>query len=896
MSSPEEEPTTSQAGASKKRKVIQRACDYCRRKKIKCDGPRMPNKRCSKCISRNAECTYIEPFNKPRYPDGYVENLEKRLQKLEDVLTKLNPDPDLLKSLENEPPDAPSPKGAPATATPPPRTSRSPPIKVPQLAISPSSPASTHEDEADLSDEDVVMQREAVEGLSKLAIHAPGFRYHGKSSGWMFIQATAGFKQEYIRGTGPTPIRERGYYKGVPKQYELQPWLEQPFTEETIPPGDFPPEDLLESLVNHYFRFHNDHTPLLHEPTFRQNIKDRMHLRVSGFGTIVLLVCALGSRHSDDPRVLLSPSAPYQSAGWKWYQRADSMHKSLLAPVKLYDLQICVLMTLYMYTTTVPHCSWTIVGLGIRKALDVGAHRKTMYKSQPNVNDELWRRAFWALLAIDLTASYGLGRPMGIHEEEYDLPPPTEVDDEYWLSDDPEKEFKQPPDKPSKIAYWNCYIRLAKIIGYASRTIFSLRKSREQLVNGDEQWEERVVAELDSELNKWADTVPEHLRWDPNRENELFLEQSATLHGSYYQVQVSVHRMFITTRRGSVHSLASLIICTNAARSCVQIMEQLRRRVGTPFGRNAGPLFMSGLVLLMSMWGQRRTGRHAGADRDQEYIEKCIEMLGQLERENNVAERLKDMLRNFLSVDPPARVQGPAPGSSAESGTSPSSDQYSGRSDSKRAAKEPLWPQQSPTSASPSASPSSQHTYSSPSALPSPPQEPTYRPAPSSTHSAAFELATPTQSSYRAVPDPLTAESSMNWQQRQSIQPQFAPMQSFSNFGAGQANAGPSTQGQWSNNGENNDFLAGTGVVPFPNTGAELQDPMGLMGSSAFPMDISPAFAAPLNTPGEADFAMPDYAFVADTMTMWSDAPSSFGWEDWDAYFNAVNGTRHAGG
>lgn len=30
------------------------------------------------------------------------------------------------------------------------------------------------------------------------------------------------------------------------------------------------------------------------------------------------------------------------------------------------------------------------------------------------------------------------------------------------------------------------------------------------MVNGDQQWEDRIVAELDSELNRWADTVPEH--------------------------------------------------------------------------------------------------------------------------------------------------------------------------------------------------------------------------------------------------------------------------------------------------------------------------------------------------------------------------------------------------
>ncbi len=42
-------------------------------------------------------------------------------------------------------------------------------------------------------------------------------------------------------------------------------------------------------------------------------------------------------------------------------------------------------------------------------------------------------------------------------------------------------------------------------------------------------------------------------------------------------------------------------------------------------------MFNCALVLLISMWGQRRTGRHAGADRDEEYVRKCVKMLAVVE-------------------------------------------------------------------------------------------------------------------------------------------------------------------------------------------------------------------------------------------------------------------------
>ena len=52
-------------------------------------------------------------------------------------------------------------------------------------------------------------------------------------------------------------------------------------------------------------------------------------------------------------------------------------------------------MTLFLQGTNAPQSTWSIIGAGIRMALDVGAHRKKMYSPNPMVEEELWRRAFW---------------------------------------------------------------------------------------------------------------------------------------------------------------------------------------------------------------------------------------------------------------------------------------------------------------------------------------------------------------------------------------------------------------------------------------------------------------------------------------------------------------------
>jgi hypothetical protein len=116
------------------------------------------------------------------------------------------------------------------------------------------------------------------------------------------------------------------------------------------------------------------------------------------------------------------------------------------------------------------------------------------------------------------------------------------------------------------------------------------------------KWDRQIVAELDSALNKWIDEVPDHcaffycaswcfisevsyflVRWDPNREDETFFNQSACLHIWYYYLQILVHRPFISLpRRPSPPSFPSLAICTNAARTCSHIIDIQQRRTGRP--------------------------------------------------------------------------------------------------------------------------------------------------------------------------------------------------------------------------------------------------------------------------------------------------------------------------
>jgi hypothetical protein len=121
----------------------------------------------------------------------------------------------------------------------------------------------------------------------------------------------------------------------------------------------FPDPDLMVALLNVYFTETNRHMPLFHRPTFEASIVDGLHKRDSGFGAVVLLVCAIASRNSNDPRVFIDGANTPRSCGWKWFQQVSIMKKNILNPPSLYDVQFCVVSSL-PHPDKSPLYSWSV--------------------------------------------------------------------------------------------------------------------------------------------------------------------------------------------------------------------------------------------------------------------------------------------------------------------------------------------------------------------------------------------------------------------------------------------------------------------------------------------------------------------------------------------------------
>lgn len=631
----------------------------------------MPGNRCSNCIAYSFDCTYVEAAKKRGPPKGYVERLETRIEKLEKILTRIYPEGNVLKELDAM--DAESfiqkfPRAMVSAGIPKVMRPRHP------CEIATSVIRSVGTPPADLSHDDDFAHVMLADEMRRLAMDTPEKnRFFGKSSGVMLVHAAMELKHNLTGGPDDTGL---GVLSSMREEFwKVRPWERSGYETQKVR-LDFPEPDLLEALIKLYFEEVNIILPLLHRPTFEREVAEGLHFKDNTFGANVLLVCAVASRYSDDPRILLDGYTSWHSGGWKWYRQVQNLMRSYLEPPTLHELQYYCLSVMFLQGSSAPQSCWTMVGVGIRLAQDVGAHRRKYNRHTMTVEDELWKRGFWVLVTMDRSVSSALGRPCAIQDEDFDVDFPVECDDEYWENPDPAKRFKQPLDKPSYVTGFVLLLKLNQIMTILLRTIYSINKSKIILGFVGNQWEQHIVAELDSALNKWVDAVPEFLRWDPTREDTTFLQLSASLYTTYYYIQILIHRSFIPSpRKPSPLSFPSLAICTNAARSCSHIVDVYRRRGFMAPGHMQISIFTAGLVLLLNIWGGKRGGLSTDPSKEMNDVHKCMQALRVCESRWHSAGRLWDIMYELASVSelPLPRASPPASNKRERGADSPTS-------------------------------------------------------------------------------------------------------------------------------------------------------------------------------------------------------------------------------
>ncbi|KAF5323161.1 hypothetical protein D9758_016787 [Tetrapyrgos nigripes] len=164
---------------------------------------------------------------------------------------------------------------------------------------------STEDDDSDYSEGELLSQEMAKVRLSRIEN-----RHFGRSSSIFLVASTLEFLKH-----GPTFDKRSEYWvlspvsRLIPLLHDLIRWTlivgikyERTRVEEE-PMLQFPNDDHLQSLLEAYFALHHPYQPLLHQASFERSVAEGLHLRDHQFGALLLAVCSVASKYSDDPEI-----------------------------------------------------------------------------------------------------------------------------------------------------------------------------------------------------------------------------------------------------------------------------------------------------------------------------------------------------------------------------------------------------------------------------------------------------------------------------------------------------------------------------------------------------------------------------------------------------------------
>ncbi|SPC65121.1 related to transcriptional activator acu-15 [Ustilago sp. UG-2017b] len=718
-------------GAGKRRRV-QRACDTCRKKKVRCDGLQPEKGACSNCANYGYECTFVDAARKRPPPRSYVEAIEARIVKMEQLVSSLAPGVDFTDRIGkpirrpdekgdegnsdfNQPSQAASVKAEhPLSAISVERansfcasgTSISQMLSPSHAKVRSNTDSLNEQSSEDDSEDDIAFiesrfgdvnlktlptetsssatfdssrsERLILNGSAKAdpASEATGtHKFIGKASAMHSLPILERLSSKSCIELGIHPKGARPEYWAVPAGF-------------IDPPGDpavavtaWPAADLADKLINAYFGRMNREFPVVNESQFRDEYMNHPELRQdSEWLGLAFCIFMVGSHYLVDDRVRAFSSDPH-SRGMHWWQAAKGlMYRNTQVVKPLYHIQCLLLSTLFQLGLPLAaSASWLHLGGAIRLLLDVGAHRKQAAKKLglSRIEEETYKRTFWVAYSLDRELASSLGRPIMLQDEDIDVELPIEIDDEY-LFNTPEGQPlpKQPGGKPALIGGFLRSLRLDEIVGRTLKTVYALHKTKLRFGINSREWDERLVTEIDSALNNWLDTVPPHLRYDPHETDDEWLMQSSLLYSKYYNCQLLVHRPFIPAKKGSnqnsILNFPSLAICTNAARSISHLIQNLKdRELHNAVGIPVAFRSISASsILLLVVWGAKRNGGRVSSSASTD-LRRSIDVLRSMEAHWQFCGKAVDILESVMTS---THVTVPRNSSFNEQGTKRSRD------------------------------------------------------------------------------------------------------------------------------------------------------------------------------------------------------------------------------
>ncbi|KAI1490521.1 fungal-specific transcription factor domain-containing protein [Biscogniauxia mediterranea] len=528
-----------------------RACQFCRRRKIKCDAEKPE---CSTCRSSNRTCVYCDAPPKPRPSASMISSLQREKSALERVLTQLKTSSveqrDIMLNaltvvdgkvdgkamlLENFPSPA---CGADAE------------------------PVANGHDESSDDDDYGTPNFLSVGEIGQTSVHGPSSSPrvnrptrstsigHGNASqacrDQLIANAAIGRQREHH-------LRTLSTIRGVPADLALH------------------------LLDLHWNRQH--HTFLLtYRPTFMRELVDGGPY-CSDFLLNAVFACA--SKYSERIDTRSDPTDP-ESAGQQFFSHCDMLlqRDSLLTRSSIPTVIGLLMLGSTFNARGSTTKAWLYTGYAIRMVYDLGLHLDSEVNEFNAEEIEIRRRVFWGAFICEKLQSLYLGRPvfiqlrdahvswdfMDVFEE---LEPWVPYTDPTINTSDPPLHAAVRPPLTYSVSVFQQFCALSKIMTKIINKVYFVGVTTRKTIT-----QRQHIHDL---LCTWYRDLPSHLKYEPwtntPERPAAVTPHLIILHMVYYLLVILLHRPFRSHKDTEVTAVSanSWKKCTTAARNITNL-------------------------------------------------------------------------------------------------------------------------------------------------------------------------------------------------------------------------------------------------------------------------------------------------------------------------------------
>ncbi|KAJ3936890.1 MAG: fungal-specific transcription factor domain-containing protein [Lentinula lateritia] len=574
---------------------VWRACEVCRKRKVKCNG----QEPCAYCVSSGKICSFKDINDNAASARQQSNSVELRLAKVEETILKLLPMAQAFEAWLRANNQISTP-GLPFRIDPDSTTSniQSPISRSPPVEDRPSTSTSYRASNAikDLCVNDVsessytprydhdLMESSSSYGPEKwsdryshLSKDSYGqLRYTGGAASFMLVDALASLQnQAAIDASSNSTLSAKTDIQlpffAPDKTFRKQPALPRP---DDI---GYPSHELADELVATYFANIHHTFPILHQQTFVDQYMKAMEQKAKGkpsrehgFLSSLFAVFACGACLIEKGRPKSGQGEGNEFRGFDFYEKAQLLFWMGTGSSQIEHVQCLSIMAICNATWNTLAQSWINVGGAVRRAQDLGLHLSGRHLPLTHFEREYRRRVWWCVYGLDRVLSISLGRPSGTHEDDYDVELPSELDDAQLAA---LRDGTFPSNSvPSKKSYMIGFVALLRIYVIAGKIMRFVQSAKVEDARSEKMHES--VMDLDSELDNWQHNLPPEVKYAANdTSNPKMFTLCLIAHFVYNSAKINLHRPFIPDRLTSSSDHSSWTRCLAAARSCIRIGE-----------------------------------------------------------------------------------------------------------------------------------------------------------------------------------------------------------------------------------------------------------------------------------------------------------------------------------